>query len=263
MVEDSVDDTFFVVRELQRGGYQVDFERVETAAGMKEALQRGNWDLVVSDYQMPQFDGAAALALHAENGADAPFIMVSGAIGEESAVEMVKRGANDYVMKDNLARLVPAVQRELRYAQERRIHKQAEAAVAYLAAIVQSSDDAIVGKNLEGTILSWNRGAEKLYGYSAIEMIGRSVSVLFPPELRKESSHILKQIRNGEHLEGLETVRLRKNGTPVEVSLTISPVRDSSGRIIGASTFARERTPARRSRAAGTHAPGVRSGPKR
>ncbi len=240
VVEDSVDDTFFIVRELQKGGFHVDFERVETAAAMQDALRAGRWDLIVSDYSMPQFDGESALSLYLQSGSDAPFVMVSGAIGEERAVEMLKRGAHDCIMKDHLARLVPAVKRELELVRQRRTRRQSEEATAYLASIVQSSDDAIIGKDLEGNVLSWNRGAEKLYGYSAVEMIGQPISVLFPPELKEEVSFILNEIKRGGHIEGLQTLRLRKDRKPVEVSVTVSPIRDSAGKIIGASTFARE-----------------------
>src|SRR5437588_6054864 len=135
VVEDSVDDTFFLVRELQRGGYNVDFERVETPGGMQNALKAGNWDLVISDFSMPLFGGAAALSLYQMSGLDAPFILVSGTMGEDIAVEMLKAGAHHYVMKDNLAKLVPAVARELQAAQERRICRQIEAVHAYLASI--------------------------------------------------------------------------------------------------------------------------------
>ena len=163
-------------------------------------------------------------------------------MGEEVAVAMIKAGAHDYVMKDNLRRLVPAVERELRLAQERRIRRQTEAATAYLASIVQSCDDAIIGKTLDGMIASWNAGAERLYGYAAVEAIGHSISMLFPPYRPQELSDLFERIRNGEHVQGFETVRLCKDGTPVEVSLTISPIKDGSGRIIGASTVARDIT---------------------
>ncbi len=239
VVEDSVDDTFFIVRELQRAGYLVDFERVETAAGLETALDEQNWDLIISDYRMPQFDGAAALALYRQKGLDLPFIMVSGAMGEDLAVEMLKAGAHDYVKKDNLGRLVTAVEGELTAAQERRTRKQTEAATAYLASIVQSCDDAIVGKSLEGTILSWNAGAERLYGYSAVEVIGRSVAILFPPERERELAQIMQTVKAGGHLEGLGTVRRRKDGSLVRVSLTVSPIKDNTGQIVGASTVAR------------------------
>ncbi len=250
IVEDSVDDTFFIIRELQRGGFHVDFERVETAADMQQALQEGCWDLIISDYRMPQFDGEAALSIYLQSGSDDPFIIVSGAIGEERAIEMVKRGAHDVIMKDNLARLVPAVKRELQSATERRIRQQTQSAEAYLASLVQSCDDAIIGKSLDGTILSWNHGAEKLYGYSALEIIGKPVSVLFPAEMQEEASYILEQVKKGGHIERQQTIRLRRDGKPVEISITVSPIRDASGRIIGASSVARILSGARREQTA-------------
>jgi len=242
VVEDSVDDTFFIVRELQRGGFNVSFERVETYAAMLEALEGRSWDLIISDYSMPLFGGAAALALYLEKGLDAPFIMVSGAMGEDRAVEMLKAGAHNYVMKDNLSRLVPAVKQELASAQERRNRKQTEATTAYLASLVQSCNDAIIGKTLDGTVVSWNAGAEKLYGYKAVEMIGRSISALYPSYRPEELPDILERIKDGQEVQRFETVRMRKDGVPVDVSLTISPIRDASGRVIGASTIARDIT---------------------
>jgi two-component system, cell cycle sensor histidine kinase and response regulator CckA len=242
VVEDSVDDTFFIVRELQRGGFNVSFERVETYSAMLEALEDRTWDLVISDYSMPLFGGAAALALYLEKGVDAPFIMVSGAMGEDRAVEMVKAGAHNYVLKDNLTRLVPAVKQELAAAQERRNRRQTEATAAYLASLVQSCDDAIIGKTLDGTVVSWNAGAERLYGYKAVEMIGRSISVLYPSYRPDELPDIMERIKDGQKVQRLETVRLRKDGAPVDVSLTISPIRDANGRVIGASTIARDIT---------------------
>jgi PAS domain S-box-containing protein len=240
VVEDSVDDTFFIVRELQRSGFHVDFERVETAAAMQQALDNGAWDLIISDYSMPQFDGAAALKLYLLSEADAPFIMVSGALGEERVVEMLKAGAHDCILKHNLSRLGPAAKKELQGAQERRSRRQAEAATAYLASIVQSCDDAIIGEDLEGKVLSWNPGAERIYGFEPLEMIGEPISRLFPKELQPEAMRILNEIKKGGHIEALQTTRLRKDGTPVEVSLTVSPIRDEKGQVIGASTVARE-----------------------
>jgi DNA-binding NtrC family response regulator len=120
IIEDSMEDTFFIVRELQRSGYQVDFERVETQAAMERALRASAWDLVISDYRMPSFDGAAALEVFQTAGLEAPFVIVSGALGEERAVEMLKAGADEYVTKDNLARLGPAVRREVAAARQRR-----------------------------------------------------------------------------------------------------------------------------------------------
>jgi two-component system CheB/CheR fusion protein len=111
-----------------------------------------------------------------------------------------------------------------------------------LAAIVESSDNAIIGKNLDGIITSWNRGAERLFGYSPAEIVGQSVTVLFPPDRQHESADILGHIRRGEAVEHLDTVRRRKDGTLFNVSLTVSPIWDGEGKIIGASKIARDIT---------------------
>ena len=113
---------------------------------------------------------------------------------------------------------------------------------AFLAAIVESTDDAIYGKTLEGNILSWNHGAERTYGYSAAEMVGRPVSVLVPPTIIDEVPQILERLKRGERVDHFETLRVKKNGEVIDVSLNVSPVRDASGKIIGASTIARDIT---------------------
>ncbi|MBI4460477.1 MAG: response regulator, partial [Acidobacteria bacterium] len=104
IVDDSQADAMLLVYELRRGGYELTYERVDTPEAMGIALDQGVWDIVISDFHMPQFTGIAALALLRQKGLDLPFIIVSGTIGEELAVEVVKSGANDYIMKDNLRR---------------------------------------------------------------------------------------------------------------------------------------------------------------
>jgi PAS domain S-box-containing protein len=120
--------------------------------------------------------------------------------------------------------------------------KAAEVSQARLAAIVESSDDAIIGKSLDGRILSWNAGAERIFGYTAAEAIGRSITLIIPAERWEEERSILAHLRRGERVEHFETVRLTKVGRRIDVSLTSSPVRDGSGRIVGASKVARDIT---------------------
>jgi two-component system, cell cycle sensor histidine kinase and response regulator CckA len=242
MVEDSEDDMLLIAAELQRGGFQPVFERVETAAAMRAALDSHEWDLIICDYSMPQLEGSAALAVYRQKARDIPFISVSGTVGEETVAEMMKAGAHDYVLKSHLARLVPAVKRELHAAQQRRDRRRAEAISAYLASIVQSCEDAIIGKTLDGVVVSWNSGAERMYGYTADEMVGRSVSILIPSYRPDELPGIFDEIKRGEGVDGFETVRLRKDGTPIEVCLTISPIRDATGQVVGASTVSRDIT---------------------
>jgi PAS domain S-box-containing protein len=120
--------------------------------------------------------------------------------------------------------------------------KKLEEAARRLAAIVESSDDAIASKDLNGIITSWNRSAEKLFGYSAEEMVGKPVTVIIPPELQHDEHTILSKIRRGERIDHFETIRLHKNGERIEVSLTISPVRDENGKVIGAAKIIRNIT---------------------
>ncbi len=125
-VEDSNDDVLLTMRELRRGGYEPVFERVDTQEAMKAALEAGKWDIVISDYVMPRFSGLKALRVLQESGHDLPFIIVSGKIGEDIAVGAMKAGAHDYIVKGNLARLVPAIERELRDAETRRQRRRAD-----------------------------------------------------------------------------------------------------------------------------------------
>ena len=120
--------------------------------------------------------------------------------------------------------------------------KQAEQTTSLLAAIVDSSDDAIVSKNLDGTITSWNRSAERLFGYTALEAIGQHITLIVPWERRSEEEDILRRLAQGERVDHFETMRKRKDGTTLDVSLTISPIRDAAGRVIGASKVARDVT---------------------
>src|SRR6266536_736932 len=151
-----------------------------------------------------------------------PFMAIVAAMGYELSLDVIKAG-----------------QLSLEVKTERR---QAEEAKNNLAAIVESSIDAILSKTLDGTIISWNAGAEKMYGYSPSEMIGQRVSILAPTDVNGEVPEILERIRRGESMDHLETVRVTRDGRRVDVSLTISPIKDEHGTIIGASTIARDIT---------------------
>ena len=115
-------------------------------------------------------------------------------------------------------------------------------ATSLLAAIVDSSDDAIVSKTLDGIITSWNRGAEETFGYTAAEAVGKHITLIIPAERHGEEDHVLASIRRGEKIDHFETVRQRKDGRKIDISLTVSPIRDATGRIIGASKVARDIT---------------------
>ena len=155
-------------------------------------------------------------------------------------MERIKAGIHEYVPKDNLARLPLAVKRELRSAQERRIRRQSEAHQLVLP--VGSDLDAIFGTTLDGTIVSWNGNAECLFGYPAAEMVGRSAAVLLPVYRQEDLAGFLQKIGGGGPVQSSEAAWLRKDGTPVEVFLTICAVKDTTQRVIGASIVAHDIT---------------------
>jgi PAS domain S-box-containing protein len=137
--------------------------------------------------------------------------------------------------------------------------KRAEDEHRRVASIVESSDDAIIGKTLDGIIQTWNRGAERLYGYRAAEAIGQSMAILMPPEQPNELPEILERVRRGERIDHYEAVRRRRDGTRIDVSVTISPIRESGGRIVGASAIARDITQHKRFEAAAREADALRA----
>jgi two-component system, chemotaxis family, CheB/CheR fusion protein len=157
-------------------------------------------------------------------------------------------GPDQRIMLVNGRRLARSGDREdliLLAVEEITARKRSEELGQRLAAIVASSDDAIISKDLNGIITSWNQGAERLFGYTAEEAIGKSILILIPPERRDEETRILENLRRGEHLDHFETVRIRKDGSPVWISLTVSPVKDAKGDVIGGSKIARDMTESR------------------
>ena len=232
IIEDSEDDALLLLRELRKGGYEPVFTRVETLEAMREALSREAWDLVISDYVLPQFSGLDALKTLQENGSDLPFIVVSGNIGEDVAVEAMKAGAHDYLIKGNLARLVPAVERELRDVEVRRARKQAEAERALLAAAIEASADAVVVTNAQGFIEYVNAGFERMTGYSKLEALGRSLHFL---DSGKHDEDFYQALRDTLTRDGVWSGRLfnrKKDGTLYFEDCTSSPIKDQQGSIL-------------------------------
>jgi len=369
IVEDSPDDADLMVAQLRQAGFDPQWRRVETEPDFLAELKQRP-DIVLSDYSLPQFTGLRAAQLVRESGLDIPFILVSGTVGEEAAVEAMKHGATDYLLKDRIARLGNEVERAL---EQKRLHaecqqtvaelrwktalleaqldasidgilvvdnhgqkilqnqrlnqlwkippliaenkddavqiefvskltknphwfkeqvaclysqpdavsrdeielvdgsildrysspirdqagnnygriwnfrditdrKRAETAMRWLAAIVESSDDAIIGHDLNGLITSWNGGAEKIFGYTASEAVGTSILRLVPADRQPEEGQTLNQIKRGESVEQLETVRQTKDGRLIHVSVTVSPIKDAAGKAIGVSKVARDIT---------------------
>ena len=371
MLEDEPADAELAARALTKAGMVFSSRRVDTREDFIAALAEWGPDLILADYRLPAFDGLSALHIAVEQAPDVPFIFVSGAMGEELAIETLHQGAADYVLKDHRGKLAPAVTRALQEAAERRLRHRAEEDLAEseerfrkvaesaqdaliildqdetitywngaaermfgytgaeargrsmhellaptryldafrqgwsrfrdtgqgpmightmevsalhqdgrefpvelsvssvtidgrwhatgilrdiserqrteamrreLAAIVESSEDAIIGAAADGRITSWNRGAEKMYGYTAGEIIGQSAKVLAPEGRDAEIADLIDIVGGGRSVVHHETSRRCKSGRLIDVSLSLSPIRDASGATRGISTIARDIT---------------------
>jgi diguanylate cyclase (GGDEF)-like protein/PAS domain S-box-containing protein len=237
IVEDSEDDAELLLIELRRAGYSPSFRLVQTREDMAAALDAQAWDIVVSDYNMPHFSALGALGVMHDRGLDVPFIILSGAIGEETAVAAMKAGAHDYVMKAHLARLLPAIQRELREAGERAARRQAELALADSEAryrtIVDTANDAIVALDEHARIIYVNQRAPEMLGSAATELLGQPFTSILHGDERPDWDRRLLQLQRGNRL--LYDVRLqRSDDRELWVLNSSSPQLDGAGEFKGA-----------------------------
>ena len=204
-LEDKPDEAQLVRLTLSEDFPGLQIIHVRDRDGFLAAIKGDQFNLILLDYSLEGFDGIEALHTVRAEAQKTPVIFLSGVYGEEIAVNAIKSGATDYIPKDQLPRLAPAIRRALREVQERRALKQADEQLRRsqreLAEIVASSADAIIGKDLNGVITSWNFGAEKIFGYRADEARGqRSITMLLPPRTapRKNSGSRLELVRRGE-----------------------------------------------------------------
>ncbi|MBI3994452.1 MAG: EAL domain-containing protein [Nitrospirae bacterium] len=225
IVEDSEDDAALLVRELRWNNYDPTFKRVETAQGMSAALARGPWDVIICDYNLPHFSAPVALMMVQQSGLDLPFVIVSGSIGEDVAVAAMKSGAHDYVMKGNLKRLVPAVEREIREATVRRERKRAEEALKLFRTLIDRSNDAIEVVDPEtGRFLDCNEKAWQDIGYSREELLSLRVSDIDPTIDPPSFSKVIEDLRKSGFLIS-EGYHRRKDGSTFPVEVNIKYVR--------------------------------------
>ena len=250
LVADDNADMRDYLRRIIGFHYQVDV--VGDGRAALERIRSQTPDLVLADVMMPSLDGFGLVAAirAGDRTRSLPVILLSARAGEEARIEGLKAGADEYLVKPFSAReLLACISSQLQLARLRREtifeQKKGLAAKAYLAAIVDSADDAILSKDLNGVIQSCNASAERMFGYTSAELVGRPVRMLIPPERQPEEDDILSRLRKGERVDHFETVRMTKDGRRLDVSLTISPVRDDFGTVIGASKIIRDITTVR------------------
>lgn len=227
VVEDSEDDTLLLLRELRHGGFEPSHERVDTAEGMEKALEEARdepFDIVVSDQSMPRFGAPEALELLRRKGFDTPFVVVSGKIGEEAAVELLKAGADDYVMKDNLARLCPTVERSLREAEGRRERLRAEERLReeqeQYRGIFEATGDGLVITDMAGMLVDTNPAFCRMHGYASCEGFrGRHVKEVFiHPDYYALFEEYASTIGTGGRYR-TQAMDVRRDGTPFPVEV--------------------------------------------
>ena len=242
IIEDQESDAQLLIRLLKKADYELVYEQVETAGQMRAALEKRAWDIIISDYKMPQFDGRAALKLLQELGNDIPFIVVSGTIGEATAVSMMKAGAHDYLIKGDFARLIPAVEREMGQAEIRRRRRQAEEALAVseaeLRALFASMQDVALVIDREGVYCKIAPTNPSLLVKPASELIGRNLWDVFPAEQAEVFIGAVRQVldtKKNTHIEyelliGDRTVWFETSISPMDTDSTLWVARDVSAR---------------------------------
>ncbi|MBS4096628.1 MAG: PAS domain S-box protein [Sulfuricella sp.] len=246
-IEDSPDDAELIVAELRSGGFEIHCACVESLEAMELALDSATWDLVISDFNLPSFSPEGALQLLRRKELDIPFIVVSGCIGEHTAVAMMKAGAHDYLMKDHLARLVPAVERELREALSRRERRVAlerlETNEKLLRDITSTLGEGIITMSRDGTLMFMNPEAEKLLGWQEHELMGvdvhDAIHCLKPDgsSLPKEDCPIQIMMESGSFYRSDDDVFVRKGGTPFPVSYIATPIMENGEMVAFVTAF--------------------------
>jgi PAS domain S-box-containing protein len=239
IVEDSENDALLLQLALERAGTSSICRRVETAQEMAAALDAQEWDAIIADYLLPSFDGLAALALVKERLLDVPFIIVSGHITEDAAVAAMKAGAHDYVMKDKLARLAPAITREIRDAEIRREQRASEKKLrdeqAFRAAIENSIPSGIAVVDLNGRQSYVNPAFCLMVGWSETELIGRKPPFDYWPaeEIENITAALAKVVAAGAPVGGLELRLRHKNGERFDALMLLTGLQDSFDNITG------------------------------
>ncbi len=245
MIEDNEDDALLLLTELRQGGFNVVAERVESGERLKAALASREWDVIVSDFSLPSFSGLKALSIVKESGVDTPFILVSGTIGEEVAVDAMKAGAHDYIMKGKLGRLVPAIRRELLDAEVRRGRKAAEEALRkneeQFRLITENVEDLIAVLDLEGRRVYNSPSYAKILG-DPVSLLGTDSFGEIHPDDREGVKRVFDETVRSGIGQRSEYRFLKNDGGIRYIESQGSVIRDSAGKITNVLVVSRDIT---------------------
>ncbi len=251
IVEDSEDDALLLIRNLTKGGYRPVYERVETPDAMKKALEEKQWDIIICDYKMPNFSAPSALTLLKEIKKDIPIIIVSGTIGEETAVECMRLGAHDYFMKGRLSRLCLAIERELDEAKSREERRRAEELLSQkdekYRNILENIEDGYYEVDLTGNFTFFNDSMCRILGYTAEELMGMNDRQFTDRENSRKLFQTFNKVYNkGKPAKEFDWEIIRKDGTKIYIEASVSLLKDSSGRPTGFRGIVRDITERRK-----------------
>ncbi len=243
IVEDSEDDALLNLIQIKKGGYDIYYERVETAETFIAAINLKNWDIILADYALPHFSGLKALMILKESGKDIPFIIISGIIGEDVAVEAMKSGAHDYVMKNNLHRLLPAVERELYESAERTEKRAIEKKQKQVEENLQASEERFrtLYENVkiglyraapDGTFLMANRALLSMLGFSSFDELTKMKFERKGFQLLSSRKAFYEAIEKDGEVENFESTWIRQDRSPVYVRESARAIRDTNGKTL-------------------------------
>ncbi|MCE5212559.1 MAG: PAS domain S-box protein [Deltaproteobacteria bacterium] len=248
VVDDSEDDVLLIMRTLRKGGYKIQFERVETAQTMKKALREKQWDIILCDYKMPDFSAPSAISLlKKEAKINIPIIIISGAIGEETAIDCMRMGAHDYIMKTNLSRLCPAIARELEEVKIREQQKQSEEKLQQSEEqyrnILANIEEGYFEVDLAGNFTFLNDTVCQVMGYSRKELLGMNNRQYTDEKDLKEIFKVYNKIyTTGQPVKELCWQLINKDGAKRYIAGSISLKKDAEGKPIGFRGIARDTT---------------------
>ena len=248
LVEDTETDVLIIRRTLSRSSLDYELTVVRQAEEALELLEADAsvFDVLVTDHRLPGMHGLELCREILSQAYPVATVMLTGQGSEDLAVQALRVGVDEYLIKDTrggyLALFPLVVEEVLRRQRDRQEHRRAESRLRHLAAIVESSHDAIIGCDLQTRIVSWNPAAERMFGFTRDEVLGRDLVILLPDDHGDEMSRMMDRIFGGERIENYETVRRRKDRSTLDVALTVSPIRDQNGVIVGASAIIRDIT---------------------
>src|SRR5665213_30089 len=233
ILEDSATDAEIVLRLLKKEGLQFESLLVINKDEFIRALKQFQPDVIISDNSLPQFNATEALQIVHRNSIDIPFILVTGTVSEEFAAGIIKLGADDYILKDRLGRLPAAIETSLQKKKSEAALRLQEEQNLFKASLLATVGQAIIATALDGSVIYWNKAAEKIYGWSAGEAIGNNIIDLTPSvQSREEANEIMNELKKGNSWSG-EFLVQRKDGSNFPAFVTDSPVYDHKGTLVG------------------------------